>query len=282
MTLPRALLLALFLVACGGSGGAVADDDDGPPTVFGGDRPVMLQVPEVTPGETYPLVLILHGYGASGFFQQAYFGLDDLAERGEAFVLAPDGLVDSMGKQFWNADTFCCDFDGTNPDDVGYLSGLLDDVMAAYPIDPKNVRVIGHSNGGFMSYRMACERADVISNVASLAGDAVNVPCTPSQPVQVLHMHGTSDEVVPFSGAQPSVDQWGDHNGCGNGLTSKGDAFDLDAAVIGAETVAAVLNDCPATAQVELWTMGSSTHVPNITADFDAAISQWWADHPHP
>jgi polyhydroxybutyrate depolymerase len=284
-TLHRAVLLALFLVACGGGGGPGGgddDDDDGPPTVFGGDRPVTLEVPNVVAGQTYPLVLILHGYGATGLLQEAYFGLGDLADRGEAFVLAPDGNVDSNNKQFWNADTICCDLDHTNPDDVGYLGKLIDDVMAAYPIDPKNVRLVGHSNGGFMAYRMACERADVVSNIAVLAGDAVTTPCTPTRSVHVLHMHGTSDEVVPFSGAQPSIDEWADHNGCGSGLATKGAAFDLDEAVVGPETSAAVINDCPATAQVELWTMGSSTHVPNITTAFDAAISQWWRDHPAP
>src|SRR5690348_1716650 len=120
-------VLALAVAGCGGGDG---DDDDGLglPLVFGGDRPVELQVPELLEGETYPLVVILHGYGASGFLQQAYFEMSDLAEREGVFVLAPDGLTDSAGRQFWNADPTCCDFDGSNPDDVAYLGGLIDDV----------------------------------------------------------------------------------------------------------------------------------------------------------
>ena len=263
------------LVACGSD--PVAVD---PPRVFGGDRPVTLQVPEpLVAGREYPLVLILHGYGASGLVQEAYFGLADLATRGDAFVLAPDGLVDSNSRQFWNADQVCCDFDNKNPDDAGYLGGVVDDVMAAWPIDAREVRIVGHSNGGFMAYRMACERADIFTSVTSLAGDAVQVPCQPAEPVNVLHVHGTADGTVPFSGAQPSLDQWTTHNGCTTTRTPAGGAFDLDSAVAGTETQASSSGGCPASGAVDLWTMTGSGHIPTLNATFDAALVQWFADH---
>src|SRR5262245_64945839 len=162
MTRCTALLIAL--AACSGSSGER-------PTIFGGDRPVTLRTPEpVDFGRSYPLVVVLHGYTASGFFQLAYFGLGDLATRGDAFVLAPDGLVDSRGNQFWNADPVCCDFDGKHPDDVGYLGGLVEDVMASWPIDPKAVAAVGHSNGAWMAYRLACDRSDLFPTIVALAG----------------------------------------------------------------------------------------------------------------
>lgn len=265
----------LVVAACGGSA------DAPPPTEFGGDRPVTLEVPAVVDGELYPLVMVVHGYGFSGFFQQAYLGLTDLAEHGEAFVMAPDGLVDSSGKQFWNADPFCCDFDQRNPDDVAYLGGLLDDVMRAWPIDPARVRLIGHSNGGFMTYRMACERADIVTSVIVLAGNAASVTCEPAEPVHVLHIHGTQDDAVPFTGAGPSVDEWAAHNACTGGRT-QGATLDLDAAIDGAETQIATVDGCAAAGSVEQWTLNGSGHVPNLTPTFRTSISQWWADHPRP
>ena len=270
----RRVVVVALVAACGGG-------EVDRPTVFGGDRPVTLDVPPSLTGADYPLVLILHGYGFSGFFQKAYLGLDDVAARDDAFVLAPDGLIDSTGKQFWNADPSCCDFEHRNPDDVAYLGGLLDDVMRAWPIDPRRVRVIGHSNGGFMTYRMACERADVITSVVVLAGDAVSVPCNPTESVHVLHIHGTQDDTVSFAGAAPSVAEWAAHNGCGDGRVP-GEAFDLDAAVDGAETETTTVTGCPVGGRVEQWTLNGSGHVPNLTAAFDAPISQWWTDHPRP
>src|SRR4051794_37148555 len=141
----RASIAFVLLAACGGS--------DGPrPITFGGDRPVDLKVPAtLTPGKDYPLVVVLHGYGVNGFVQSAFFGTTTLPANDQALVLAPEGTVDSTGNQFWNADPACCDFGHTNVDDVAYIGGLIDDVMDAWPVDPKQVYVIGHSNGGYMA-----------------------------------------------------------------------------------------------------------------------------------
>src|SRR4051812_24182966 len=152
----RCASLVLFvLAACGTS-------DDGPrPTTFGGDRPVDIKAPAMlTEGKDYPLVVVLHGYGANGLVQSAFFGTATLPAMDAALVIAPDGTTDSTGKQFWNADPACCDFGHTNVDDVGYIGGLIDDVIDTWPVDKKQVYIVGHSNGGYMAYRMACERAD--------------------------------------------------------------------------------------------------------------------------
>src|SRR5687767_5309804 len=163
------LALPLFLAACG----------DGPtpeaprPTEFGGDRPVTLRAPStLEDGKLYPLVVVLHGYGVNGDIQTAYFGVRSLPLEGKALLLAPDGTADSSGRLFWDADLICCDYENRNPDDVGYLGKLIDDVLATWPVDPDAVHLIGHSNGAFMAYRMACARADVVRKIGALAGAA--------------------------------------------------------------------------------------------------------------
>src|SRR4051812_47387816 len=216
MQMRRAMVAFLCAVtasasACGSSNGGDDDDDGGQrTTMFGGDRPTQLQVPLdfVDDGTLYPLVVVLHGYSASGFVQSAYFGMRPTPAG--TFVLAPDGLTDSSGNEYWNADPACCDFDHSGVDDSTYLGDLIADVAHTWPIDPKAIHLIGHSNGGFMSYRMACDHADLIASIVVLAGAAASdaSTCTPSEPVAVLHMHGTLDESVPYSVAQPSVDQW--------------------------------------------------------------------------
>src|SRR5688500_1315558 len=133
--------LATLLLACGDDGGS-----GGPhrPTMFGGERPADLKAPsDLDDSQRYPLVMVLHGYGASGFVQQAYFGAGALTASGDAFVIAPDGTVDSGNKQFWNADPACCDFGGTGVDDVAYLGSMLDEILATdWPIDPNRVFLI--------------------------------------------------------------------------------------------------------------------------------------------
>lgn len=288
-----ALALALLAPACGGGGG----DDDGPPVErpieFGGARPVSLQVPtDFDDTRSYPLLVILHGYGANGFLQQSYLRLGDAADRYDTLVLAPEGTTDSGGRQFWNADPACCDLGQTGVDDVGYLGGVIDDVMAAWPVDPARVTLVGHSNGAFMAYRMACERADVVTAIAGLAGHATSsgVTCAPTDEVHVLHLHGTADATVPYEsgtfggvtspGAVESVAQWATRNGCAGSLAPAGDHKDLDTGVTGAETEVQVTSRCPASGAADLWTIDQGGHIPAIDDDFAVEVMAWLTAHP--
>jgi polyhydroxybutyrate depolymerase len=280
----RSAVIVVFLLAACGS-------EDGPrPLTFGTEtRPVDLKAPAtLTDGKEYPLVVVLHGYGATGFVQSSYFGVSMLPAMDKALVIAPDGTVDSTGKQFWNADAECCDFDNKNPDDVAYIGGIIDEVIDTWPVDKKAVYVIGHSNGGFMSYRMACERADVISAIAPLAGLAASdvTKCNPSRPVNVLHMHGTMDATVPYGpttvvgslGALGSVRQWATHNGCQTSRTAGGE-LDLETNLPGAETKKYTTDGCPAQGAVELWAIEGAGHIPIFGSAFLPAVMQWFTDH---
>ncbi len=82
------------------------------------------------------------------------------------------------------------------------------------------------SNGGFMSYRLACELNDRIAAIASVTGGMFSgyLPqCEPGRPVPILEIHGTADDVVPYNGTpnvnvpvETTVNFWADNNGCGN------------------------------------------------------------------
>lgn len=295
MTTSRfATLLATFLVACGGGGGDAGDaaDAGARPTVFGGDRPATLQVPrDLDPARAYPLLVILHGYSVNGVFQQAYLGFNDAADARDALVIAPDGLVDSNGNQYWNASDACCDRDGSGVDDVAYLGGLIEEIAAAYPVDPDRVHLVGHSNGGYMSYRLGCERPDLIASFASLAGAAAfgdPATCAPDRPVSVLGIHGDADAAVPYDGgpgvpgARDSIARWAVYDGCGEAFDAAS-PLDLEATLAGAETAVERVAGCPAGVGLELWTIQGGSHAPNLAQPaFADAVWGWLADHPRP
>ncbi len=279
------------LVGCGGGGAA----PDAAPLTLGGDRPVKLQVPPVIePGQRYPLVLILHGYGVDGYVEQAVFRMRDLSSQAGAFVMAPDGTADASGRGFWNADPACCDYGHLGVDDVAYLGGLIDTAIAERPIDPARVFVIGHSNGAFMAYRLACDRADVVTAIAGLAGAAASTAssCQPSRAVAILHIHGTADDTVPYDGgvigggviepgAVASVAQWAQHDGCSGALTPGGQ-LDLDATLAGAETQEASTAGCPPGAAADLWTIEGGAHLPDIGPSFPTEVWSWLDAHARP
>lgn len=277
----RALRLILVLAACSSDGGKPMSTK-----TFGDGRPADLNTPDtLTGGKQYPLVVLLHGFGANGFAQAAYFHMEKLTDLDAALWIAPDGTPNNSSRQFWNADPACCDFDGQNPDDVGYLGKLVEDIQADWPIDPDQVFFVGHSNGGYMSYRMACERADLIAAIGSLAGNAASIPanCTPSQPVSVLHMHGTADATVPYSGfggagAVSSVQQWASHDGCGT-TRSATVTLDIDTVVAGSETHGETTAGCPSGIAVDLWTMEGTGHIPGLNDTVPGVIFDWFVAH---
>jgi polyhydroxybutyrate depolymerase len=316
-TLRGAILAALLLGACGGDGGppgGVGDDDDdgdgaadaapaadaepGSPDAGGlvDERPYGLIVPDgYDPREPTPLVLLLHGYTASGLVQLAYFGLEQVAQERNILIAYPDGTIDPIGNRFWNATDACCDLSGSGVDDVAYLTAVLDDVASRYNVDPARVFAVGHSNGGFMSHRMACERADRIAAIVSLAGATWNDParCEPSQPVSVLEVHGDLDETIRYAGgdiqgnAYPSaavtVSSWAALNECGGQLGAGEEHLDLVSTLLGEETRVERFADCPAEGQVELWTLEGGTHVPAfVQPAWPEAIADFLLAHARP
>jgi polyhydroxybutyrate depolymerase len=287
-----AALLVPFVAACGSSPGEEAPEP--PPAAVPGttvavdldDRPFQLHVPEsYDPAGMAPLVVLLHGFTSSAAEQEGYFRLTAESDRRGFLYAMPDGTTNPRGERFWNATEACCDFRRSGVDDAGYLRGLIDTVMSTYPVDPARVYLVGHSNGGFMAHWMACEHADVVTGIVSLAGAAVDdaSQCTPERPVGVLQIHGTDDRVISFDGGAnfgrpfPSVDttlgMWRRLNGCTDQADMSAAPLDLDSGLSGAETTVTTYADgCRDGARVELWSIEEGSHVPALTADFAPAV----------
>ncbi len=245
--------------------------DPFPEGEIGGDRPAEIVLPtDYAPDREWPVVTLLHGYTASAFIQDSYFGVSGLADELGVIVLLPNGTQNAGGSRFWNATDWCCDFERTGVDDAGYLMGLLDEVEAAIPTDSSRVVFIGHSNGGFMSYHLACDYSERVTAIVSLAGlewvDADR--CQPSNPVTVLQIHGTNDETVAFDedrllpSAPETADRWVARNGC-VGEPASG-LFNFESTLEGDETTTDTWADCDRGTGVGLWVIPDGSHIPGL------------------
>ena len=255
-------------------------------------RPVDVIVPDGLSDEPAPLVVVLHGYSGTADVQQQYFRFQDEAAARGAILAYPDGTTNQRDLQFWNATEACCNFFGADVDDVAYLSAVVDHVRSLHAVDPQRIYLAGHSNGGFMSYRVACERADLFAAVVSLAGATYVDPddCAPSEPVSIAQVHGTLDEVIAYDGgdiigneypsAAVTAATWAAYNGCGTAIEPGGEAIDLDRDLADAETTVARFGDCPTNGAVELWTIADGRHIPELTDGFAAAVFDFFDAHP--
>lgn len=241
-----------------------------------------------------PLIVLLHGYTLSGEGQDGYMGLSGLVDDYGFIMAAPDGTKENGPDEnrFWNASASCCNFFESDVDDSAYLAGLIDSIKADYNVDPNRVYLIGHSNGGFMSYRMAHDHSDTIAAIASLAGaDQPAERGAPANPVHVLQIHGTADTVISYEGgvfrggaahpgARDGVEAWSAHNGCATSGVDAG-TVDLDRGLEGAETVVTrYASGCQPGGSAELWTINDGSHSPDLSDHFMRRVVEWLLAHP--
>lgn len=213
---PLTWLVLLVWLALGCSRADSPNEFANPPPGFSGEieiaapdgrqRTYQLVVPEnlANTNSPVPLVIALHGGLGWGTQFEKSSGFDAIAEANSFIIAYPNGNpVSNVGNSaVWNAGGCCGRVAGDDVayDDVGFLNAVIDDVSANYEIDPDRIFATGHSNGAMMAYRLACESADSIAAIAVQSGPLYVEPCEPSQPVSVLHIHGTADDNVPIEG----------------------------------------------------------------------------------
>lgn len=281
------LLVGLLLPAC-----TTEEPVESNPTGLA-QRPYDVEVPSgYDAARPAPLIVLLHGFGSDPATVAGYFDIAALAEQRGFLYVVPTGTPDAAGQLFWNATDACCDLDGIGTDDSAYLAELVQQVQSDYSVDPKRIYFVGHSNGGFMSYRMACDHSDVVAAIVSLAGAMWADPaaCAPSEPVSVLQIHGTADGVVAYDGgvfaghahpgALATVEAWATYNGCATATTSEDGALDLDSRLTDAETSVLTYTGCPGSGAVELWSIADGAHSPSPSATFAPSIIDFLLAHP--
>lgn len=240
------------------------------PMRIGGDRPASVVLPRDYDGTPRPLIILLHGYGASGSAQDLYLGLSRTARPRGAITVLPDGTQNATGQRFWNATDACCLFGDTPVDDVAYVTGLVDEAIETFAVDEDRVYLFGHSNGGFMSHRIACDAPERFAAIVTLAGTtfADEARCTPSRPMSLLHIHGTGDETIAYEGgalsgvaypgAVETTARLARLAGCAE-VSSEGERFDFASDAVAQETIHL---DCDAGYDVRLWTLEDGSHIP--------------------
>lgn len=237
---------------------------------------VLVRVPDGG-APPFPLVVFLHGYNSNAAESEAFFAFGAKAEAAGMLYATPNGTQDLLALRFWNATDACCDFFDSGVDDSSYLANLVAAIDSAVEVDPHRRFFVGHSNGGFMSYRMACDHADELAAVVSIAGATFDdtAACSPVRPVSTLQIHGTSDTVIqfgggtlpgadaPYPGAIESAAAWAADNGCESSTVTL-DPFDGVDGLPGDETAVERYALGCSGAVTELWTVASGPHSPAI------------------
>lgn len=234
---------------------------------------------------SYPLLIDLHGYTGSGKSQAAYSFLQEAAfDRGIAYI-APDGLEDSLGSQYWNATTACCDFNKSGVDDVAFIETLIAKIKRSANIDSSRIYLFGHSNGHFMSYAFLCSGTNEVAAVAGLAGAMdPNIATCRAKTSNILHIHGEADGTILYDGgalfgnrytsAAETVKRWAFINSCDNPKQSSLDAI----SAIQGEEIRVESYACKS-GSLDFWTIKNGIHTPTLDISFADKVIDWLMKH---
>jgi polyhydroxybutyrate depolymerase len=190
---------------------------------FGGlQRTYRIYIPAIyNSNKAVPLVFNLHGLGSNAAQQEVYGDFRGIADTANFILVCANGTQTAAG-QGWN--NFATP--GTGVDDVGFISALIDKVSSKYNINKNRIYSTGMSNGGFMSYDLACFLNTRIAAIASVTGSMIAThlkACKANRPTPVMEIHGTGDNTVKYDGTpglltctpiDTLVDFWARFNKC--------------------------------------------------------------------
>jgi len=167
-----------------------------------------------------PVLFALHGYGSSALSHLTYTNYFPLANRDNFIVLFPQGTTTPTLSSHWNVGGWTSK---STVKDIEFIETIIDLVKDKIQIDETRIYSSGMSNGGYMSYSLACNLSGKIAAIASVTGSMTPDnfdDCTPSAPRSILQIHGLQDFVVPYVGSSGSksiqdvIDFWVNHNSC--------------------------------------------------------------------
>jgi polyhydroxybutyrate depolymerase len=185
--------------------------------IDGVQRSFLVHLPPAYDGSTrLPVVFDFHGLGGNSNQQKNLSRWDDVGDEQGFITVYPQGVENA-----WNAG-LCCNNNAT--DDVAFVREIIAALASDTCVDTRRIFASGCSNGGGMSYKLACEAADVIAGIAPVDFDCVDGPgcgnCEPERPITVVQFRGTNDQLVdyegngPFAGAQANLATWSEINEC--------------------------------------------------------------------
>jgi len=213
-----------------------------------------------------PVLLSIHGFTSSNTGQRAVTGQNEVADKHGFVVAYPQGTGMQRG---FNAGSCCI---GGEVDDLGFMRAIVEDIGKRTCIDRRRVYATGISNGGMMSFRLACQADDVFAAVGPVVGQTWVTPCEPKRGVPIISFNGTADMTVKYEMANPLNEMWAVRDACKSGpVTEK---------IGSTQSRCKVWSDCRDGAEVRVCSLEGMNHCqpgrPNCNnQDIDANEAMW-------
>ena len=233
-------------------------------------------------GSTYTsnssILFSLHGYTSRGLWNMNYTGFQSIADQEGFIVIYPQGtLLPSTGQTHWNVGGWTT---GSTTDDVGFINEIIEFIDDEYSIDQSRIYSTGMSNGGYMSYKLACDLSSKIAAVVSVTGSMTPETfdsCSPTHATSIAQIHGLQDSVVNYYGSlwskpiEEVIDFWMSFNNC----SETPETIEING--INGGGIHNIYSNCDNQTSVELFLMTNMGHDwPNFdNHDIQASTTVW-------
>lgn len=169
----------------------------------------LIQKPKVIKDKN-PLIILIHGYGSNE--EDLFSFAPELSD--EYFVISVQAPFTVPPYGFaWYAISFDADMNKFSDDNQAIhsrdlLVKFIDEMIEKYPIDEKNINLIGFSQGAILSYAIAITYPEKLNKVVALSGYFNADIMQPKQNLnaykhlKVFGSHGTVDQVIPVDWAR--------------------------------------------------------------------------------
>ena len=171
-------------------------------------REYIIYIPDSYDGSSHvPVMFNFHGYAGKASWFMTEADMRNLSESENFILIYPQGTRDAEGNPFsahWNAGLDTPD-NKSEADDLGFIETLINEIAVDYNIDKERIYACGYSNGGMFAYALAAYKSELIAAVGSVSGTMLTETinnASPSHPTPIIHIHGTSDEVLQYSGGE--------------------------------------------------------------------------------
>ena len=172
-----------------------------------------------------PLMINFHGFGgnASDYAQNIgeYNGLNTTANENNFIVVYPQAVIGPKGSTYWTPGDN--GIENIRQNDIYFTKELISEIASIYNLDKNRVYAVGFSNGGMMSYSLACLGAEFIAAVGIMSGISISGDCeTPNISTSIIHFHSTEDNILPYEGNRAYravldvINSWINFNGIPN------------------------------------------------------------------
>ena len=180
----------------------------------------MYEPPNLDTNSSIAVLFALHGYGSSAITHYSYTNYRSIADDNNLVVIYPQGSTSSGLNTHWNNGGWTSK---STAKDIEFIDTIINRLKEKINVDQTRIYSSGMSNGGYMSYHLACNLDNKFAAIVSVTGSMTTDTfdnCSPSHPTAIMQIHGMRDTVVPYFGSIGSksiedvMQYWSSYNGC--------------------------------------------------------------------